>query len=127
MLSVASAAALIGRSRARTTDAVNALAGAGILRQRNVGRQRDRVFEAPDVLDFFTGLERALATPTGDTTTDAPVRPAPARPARHRATRGDASLAAEAAALEADATDRAEMRRVAAEMGSHRPRGRPST
>lgn len=80
VLSVESAASLIGRSKARTTDAVNALAGAGILRQRNVGRQRYRVFEAADVVDLFTGLERALASPTGDTATDPPARHVPARP-----------------------------------------------
>lgn len=61
IVTVESAAALIGRSKARTTDAVNALAKAGVLRQRNVGRQRYRVFEATEVLDLFAGLERALA------------------------------------------------------------------
>jgi hypothetical protein len=63
VISVESASALIGRSKARTTDAVNALAAAGILRQRSVGRRRYRVFEATGVLDLFTGLERGLATP----------------------------------------------------------------
>ena len=80
VVSVESASALIGRSKARTTDAVNALAEAGILRQRNVGKQRYRVFEATDVLGLFTGLERALASPTGDTATDEPVRRVPLRP-----------------------------------------------
>jgi Fic family protein len=73
VLSAESAASLISRSKARTTDAVNALAEAGILRQRNVGRQRYRVFEAADVLDLFTGLERALASPAGNTATGAPA------------------------------------------------------
>ena len=63
IINVESACKLIGRSRARTTDAVNALAEAGILRQRNVGRQRYRVFEATDVLDLFSDLEQALAQP----------------------------------------------------------------
>lgn len=63
IMTVESASNLIGRSKARTTDAVNRLADAGILRQRNVGRQRYRVFEATGVLDLFTGLERALANP----------------------------------------------------------------
>ncbi|MPY91727.1 MAG: Fic family protein [Acidimicrobiia bacterium] len=80
VVSVESASRLIGRSKARTADAVTALADAGILRQRNIGRQRYRVFEATDVLDLFTGLERALASPTGDTVAAAPVRPVPARP-----------------------------------------------
>jgi Fic family protein len=79
IITVESASELIGRSKARTTDAVNALAEAGVLRQRNVGRQRYRVFEATDVLDLFTDLERALASPTGDTLDARPVRPAPGR------------------------------------------------
>jgi len=80
LVSVESASELIGRSKARTTEAVNALAEAGILRQRNVGRQRYRVFEAIDVLDLFTGLERMLASPTGDTASEPPARPVPSRP-----------------------------------------------
>ena len=82
VVSVESASALIGRSKARTTGAVNALAEAGILRQRNVGRQRYRVFEAADVLDLFTGLERTLASPTGDTMNVLPIREVPARAPR---------------------------------------------
>jgi Fic family protein len=80
IVTVESASRLISRSRARTTDAVNALAEAGVLRQRNVGRQRYRVFEATEVLDLFTGLERALASPTGNTRSDRPIRLVPQRP-----------------------------------------------
>ncbi len=80
IVTVESASKLIGRSKARTTDAVNALAEAGVLRQRNVSRQRYRVFEATAVLDLFTGLERALSSPTGDTSNGRPVRLVPQRP-----------------------------------------------
>ncbi len=80
IVTVESASKLIGRSKARTTDAVNTLAEAGVLRQRNVGRQRYRVFEATEVLDLFTGLERALASPTGNTQSDRPVRLVPQHP-----------------------------------------------
>lgn len=80
IVTVDSASGLIGRSKARTADAVNALAEAGVLRQRNVGRQRYRVFEATDVLDLFTGLERSLASPTGNTKSDKPARLVPRRP-----------------------------------------------
>ena len=83
IVTVESASKLIGRSKARTTDAVNALAEAGVLRQRNVGRQRYRVFEATEVLDLFTDLERALASPTGNTRSDRPVRLVPQRPEGH--------------------------------------------
>lgn len=80
VLTVESASKLIGRSKARTTDAVNALAEVGVLRQRNVGRQRYRVFEATEVLDLFTGLERVLASPAGNTRSDRPIRLVPERP-----------------------------------------------
>jgi len=80
IITVESASKLIGRSKARTTDAVNALVAAGVLRQRNGGRQRYRVFEAAEVLDLFTRLERALASPTGDTRNAQPVRAVPQHP-----------------------------------------------
>jgi Fic family protein len=79
VITVDSAARLIGRSEMRTGEAVNRLEAAGILRQRNIGRQRYRVFEAADVVDLFSGLERALARPTGDTATAAPTRRVPRR------------------------------------------------
>jgi len=79
VITVDSAARLIGRSEMRTGEAVNRLEAAGVLRQRNVGRQRYRVFEAADVVDLFTGLERALASPTGNTATAAPNRRVPRR------------------------------------------------
>ncbi|MCC6227007.1 MAG: Fic family protein [Microthrixaceae bacterium] len=80
VITVDGAARLIGRSGMRTGEAINRLEAAGVLRQRNVGRQRYRVFESADVVDLFTGLERALASPTGETATTPPTRRAP-RPA----------------------------------------------
>jgi Fic family protein len=80
IVSVESASALIGRSKARTTDAIHSLVQSNVLRQRNVGRKRDRVYEASQVLDLFTKLERALASPTGDTQTAKPNRAVPDRP-----------------------------------------------
>jgi Fic family protein len=79
VITVDRAARLIGRSAMRTGEAVNRLEAAGVLRQRNIGRQRYRVFEAADVVDLFTGLERALASPTGDTATAPPTRRVPQR------------------------------------------------
>lgn len=83
VITVDSAARLIGRSEMRTGEAVNRLEAAGVLRQRNIGRQRYRVFEAADVVNLFTGLERSLASPTGNTATAAPNRRVPrqAKPA----------------------------------------------
>ena len=60
LLTSVSAAALIGRSTAKTNDAIARLVDAGVLRQRNLGRQRSRVFEAPEVIEMFTRLERSL-------------------------------------------------------------------
>jgi Fic family protein len=69
LLTVNSAARLIHRSDVAAGSAINRLAEAGILVQRNVGKQRYRIFEAPEVLELFTSLERSLASPTGDTAT----------------------------------------------------------
>ncbi len=80
IVTVETAGKLIGRSKARTTDAINTLTKAGILRQRNIEKQRYRIFEAPDVFNLFTDLERSLATPSGDTKHNRPVRPVPHRP-----------------------------------------------
>ena len=79
VITVDSAARLIGRSEMRTGEAINRLEAAEVLRQRNIGRQRYRVFEAADVVDLFTGLERALASPTGNTATAPPTRRVPRR------------------------------------------------
>lgn len=79
LLTVESGAGLIDRSDVATGGAINRLLATGILLQRNVGKQRYRIFEAPAILDLFTSFERTLGSPTGDTATDAPVRPVPRR------------------------------------------------
>ncbi|MCY3924509.1 MAG: hypothetical protein OXG52_03195 [bacterium] len=63
IITVASAAALIGHSQTSAGEAVNALARAGILRQRDLGRQRYRVFEAPEVIDLFGDVQTAIGPP----------------------------------------------------------------
>lgn len=50
LLTVESAAALIQRSHVAAGTAINRLVDAGVLVQRNLGKQRYRVFEAPGVL-----------------------------------------------------------------------------
>jgi Fic family protein len=74
ILTVSSAASLIGRTFKPANDAVARLVGAGILTQVKVGR-RNRAFEAIDVIEAFTTLERRLASPGGDTRTSEPSRP----------------------------------------------------
>jgi hypothetical protein len=44
--------------------------------QVTVGR-RNRAFEAHEIVDAFTDLERQLASPEGDTLSSAPARPVP--------------------------------------------------
>jgi Fic family protein len=62
LITVESAAKMIDRSQVAAGDAINRLLEADIITQKNLGRQRYRVFEAPAVLELFTSLERALAT-----------------------------------------------------------------
>jgi len=78
LLTVRSAAALVGRSAQATNEAVARLTEAEILSQTTLGR-RNRAFEAPDVISAFTDLERRLASPTGDTRTALPTRRVPRR------------------------------------------------
>ncbi|MBB2748114.1 UNVERIFIED_ORG: Fic family protein [Microbispora rosea subsp. rosea] len=79
VLTVATAADLIGRSTQRANDAVNQLAAAGVLKQTTIGR-RNRAFEVPELINALTGFERALASPLGDTRQAPPARPVPYRP-----------------------------------------------
>jgi len=78
VITVSSAAALIGRTFAPANEAIKRLAEAGILKPAKVGL-RNRAFEAPDVIEEFTALERRLASPTGDTRTSQRSRPVPYR------------------------------------------------
>ncbi len=78
VLTAESAAALIGRTFKPANDAIQRLVQAGVLQQITIGR-RNRAYEAPEIIDAFTDLERQLASPTGDTRTSPPSRPAPRR------------------------------------------------
>lgn len=79
VVTVESAAALIGRTFNPANEAIERLVAAGILRQTTLGK-RNRAFESPDVIRAFTALERQLASPTGDTRQSQPTRLVPARP-----------------------------------------------
>jgi Fic family protein len=78
IVTVNSAANLIGRSFVQTNAAIARLVAADILRQVSVGR-RNRAFEAPEIIDAFSALERQLASPAGNTRTSPPARKVPAR------------------------------------------------
>ncbi len=81
IVTVQSAATLIGRSEQAANQAIPRLADAGILRQINVGR-RNRAFEAAELIDAFTDLERRLASPDADTRFSPTSRTVPRRPTR---------------------------------------------
>jgi Fic family protein len=82
VLTADSAAALIGRTFKPSNEAIQRLVEAGILQQITIGR-RNRAYEAPEIIEAFTDLERQLASPDGNTRTSPPSRSAP-HP-RHRA------------------------------------------
>jgi Fic family protein len=76
IVTVNSAASLIERSFVQTNAAIARLVAADILRQVSVGR-RNRAFEAPEIIDAFTALERQLASPEADTRASPPSRSVP--------------------------------------------------
>jgi Fic family protein len=78
IVTVNSAAKLIGRSFVQTNEAVTRLVRARVLKQVTVG-PRNRAFEAPEIIAAFTDLERRLASPEGDTRVSSPVRGVPPR------------------------------------------------
>ena len=78
VLTVATAAGLTGRSFQAANQAIDRLVDSGVLVQVSVGR-RNRAFEAPELVDLFTALERQLASPVGDTQMAEPVRRVPER------------------------------------------------
>lgn len=84
IVTVASASELIDRTTQATNEAFKSLVTADVLRQVNIGKSRNRAFEAPDVIDAFTAFERRLASPAGDTRSARPARSVPARPRRAR-------------------------------------------
>jgi Fic family protein len=79
ILTVHSAETLIGRTFKPTHTAIGRLVEAGILRPIAITK-RNRAYEAPEVIEAFTALERQLASTTGDTRASRPVRAVPYRP-----------------------------------------------
>jgi Fic family protein len=71
---------MTGSALSSVTNAVTRLEKADILRPVNLGRKRGQVYEAREIMDAFTDLERQLASPADDTFVEAPVRTVPRRP-----------------------------------------------
>ena len=82
VLTAESAATLLGRTFKPANAAIQRLVQAGILQQITIGR-RNRAYEAPEIIEAFTDLERQLASPDSDTRSSPPTRTVPGRPSRH--------------------------------------------
>lgn len=78
ILTVSTAMKITGSSQQQTGEAVNTLVTAGILQRMSSG-MRNVSYEAPDIIEAFTSLERRLGSPVGDTRISPPTRPVPAR------------------------------------------------
>lgn len=78
MVTVNSAAVIIGRTYPAANKAISQLVDAGVLKQVNIGR-RNRAYEAPEIIAVCTDLECQLASPKGDTRTNNPTRTVPQR------------------------------------------------
>lgn len=78
VISVDDLATLTGVSFQAANLAVRRLVAAGVLQPMG-SAARNRLFEAPEVLSLLTRYERSVATSSGDTRQDAPVRPVPDR------------------------------------------------
>jgi Fic family protein len=76
IVTVQSAAVLLGRSQQAVNEAIPRLIEAGVLTQTTVGG-RNRAFEATELIDSFTALERQLASPDADTRRSPPARRVP--------------------------------------------------
>jgi Fic family protein len=79
VLTLAAAAQLIDRSQQAANQGLSRLVASGVLREVTDGR-RNRVYEAPELIDAFTVLERRFASPAADTRIESPSRPVPSRP-----------------------------------------------
>ena len=79
VVTVAGVARMLGRTFPAANTAVDDLVVLGILKPATKGK-RNRAFEAHDIIDAFTALERQLASPEGDTKSFKPTRNVPARP-----------------------------------------------
>lgn len=79
ILTIRSAETMLNRTFKPTREALQRLIDAGILREVTIAK-RNRAYEAPEIIDAFTALERQLASAHGDTRTSPPARPVPYRP-----------------------------------------------
>jgi hypothetical protein len=68
-------ASYLSRPPQKVNEAIARLVEGGVIRQVNVGKRRNRAFEAVDLFDRFTDFERALAV--DEDRGPRPTRPVP--------------------------------------------------
>jgi Fic family protein len=78
ILTVSTAMKLTGSSHQKTSVAVSKLVEAGVLKRMSSG-MRNVSYEAPEIFEAFTSLERQLGSPSGNTKISPPSRSVPAR------------------------------------------------
>jgi Fic family protein len=86
VITVAGLAERIGRTFQATNSAIPTLVQAGILVPTKKSGNT-RTYEAKEIIEAFTLLERRLASPDGNTRISKPTRVVPARPARQQRSR----------------------------------------
>lgn len=79
IVTVQSAEALLDRTFKPTQTAIGRLLEAGILKPVTITK-RNSAYEAPEIIEAFTALERQLASDHGDTRSSPPARRVPYRP-----------------------------------------------
>jgi Fic family protein len=77
IITIAEAKRLTGASISSVNDAVVRLSEAHIIAPTVVGKKRRQVYQATEIVEAFTTLERQLASPAGDTEISGPVRTVP--------------------------------------------------
>jgi len=77
IITIAEAKRLTGGSTSSVNDAMVRLSEAQIIAPTVVGRKRRQVYQAAEIVEAFTALERQLASPAGDTQVSGPVRTVP--------------------------------------------------
>jgi len=79
IISIAEVQKVTGSSLSSISEAVERLEAAGIIAPIATGRKRKLIYQASDIVEAFTDLERQLASPAGDTRIEEPARDVPAR------------------------------------------------
>lgn len=102
VVTVRSAVRLTGKTPQACSAAIRDLVSAGVLAQSSRNR-KSGLFTAGEILDGLTALERAAASPAGDTFLHEPVRPVPQRvPKRGWKPSGELARLADRPGREAD-------------------------